>query len=404
MINLPRISDLPVINKRVLVRVDLNAPLDGDRVADDSRLRACLPTLIDLIKRKARVICVSHLGRPKGQVVPALSLGPVAARLAELLSAALGEPEFELKLSSEVIGDGSRRLIRDMEPGDLVVLENLRFDPGEKANDVDFAIALAENIDIYVNDAFGTAHRAHASTSGVLSHVASVAIGPLIERELSVLDRIRHDPDTPYIAVLGGAKVSDKIEVIQSLMTQVQGIAIGGAMANTFLAANGFDIGMSLVEVDQVNIAKHIMDVAGRKNITLALPADVLCASSVDATESITVDVAEVPQDMMILDIGPKTILNIQNVLRSAETVFWNGPMGVFENPLFAAGTTAVAKMIAAIDAYSVVGGGDSLAAVVQAGLADKMSHCSTGGGASLTYLEGKELVALSALKAAADL
>jgi len=401
--HLPRICDLSVNGKRVLVRVDFNAPVKDGVVLDDSRLRAGLPTIMELIRKKARVICISHLGRPKGQVVESLSLAPVAARLAELLSETLDDPDFELKFADDVIGDGPRRLIRDMEPGELILLENLRFHPGEKSNDPDFAIALADNIDIYVNDAFGTAHRAHASTVGVLSLVDTVAIGLLMEQELQVLDRIRHDPDRPYIAVLGGAKVSDKIEVIQTLMSEVQGLVIGGAMANTFLAASGYNVGRSLVEHDQTNIAKHIMDVAKRKNISLVLPVDVVCAHEMDADEAKTCDVSDVSKDMMILDIGPKTVQKMAALLRSAETVFWNGPMGVFEKPLFAEGTNSIAKIIAGLKTFAVVGGGDSLAAVAQAGLSDQMSHCSTGGGASLKLLEGADLVALTQLGFAAD-
>ena len=387
------VQDLAVEGKRVFVRVDLNVPLTKDgKVSDDSRIVAVLPTIRHLIEREARIILGSHLGRPDGQVKPELSLEPVAARLAELLGG-------EVILADEPVGDGARKVVGDLRGGQVALLENLRFHPGEEANDDGLARILASYCDVYVNDAFGTAHRAHASTAGMVKHVGERGAGFVMAKEIDILSRLLHDVDRPYLAVLGGAKVSGKIEVLDALLERVDAIAIGGAMANTFLAAQGRDLGKSKVEAEKLMTARAFLRKAGEKGVSVHLPSDVVIAAGLDATEARAVAVDAVPADAMALDIGPQTALAFKAAIGRARTVFWNGPMGVFEKPRFAAGTFAVAQAMADNRlALTVVGGGDSAAAVVAAGVADRVTHVSTGGGASLEFVQGLELPGITAL------
>jgi len=390
------VSELGVEGKRVFVRVDLNVPLTKDRkVSDDARIQAVLPTLRHLIERDARIVLASHLGRPDGQVKPELTLEPVAARLAELL-------DRDVVLADEPVGDGARKVVSDLRDGQIALLENLRFDPGEEANDETFARALASYCDIYVNDAFGTAHRAHASTAGMVKFVGERGAGFVMAKEIDVLSRLLGEVEKPYLAVLGGAKVSDKIEVLDALLGRVQAIAIGGAMANTFLVAQGKRLGQSRIEKDKLPLARNFLRKASEQKVTIHLPTDVVVASGLDATTGQVVSMeAGVPDDLMALDIGPATIEVYRRALQAAATIFWNGPMGVFEKPAFAAGTMAVARAMADHKvALTVVGGGDSAAAVAQAGIEDKVTHVSTGGGASLEFIQGLDLPGIAALVA----
>jgi phosphoglycerate kinase len=387
------VEALPVEGRRVFVRVDLNVPLTKDRkVSDDARIVAVLPTIRHLIERGARIVLGSHLGRPDGKVKPELSLEPVAARLAELLA-------VDVTLADEPVGDGARKVVSDLRDGQIALLENLRFDPGEEANDDGFARTLASYCDVYVNDAFGTAHRAHASTAGMVAHVASRGAGYVMAKEIDVLSRLLGEVDRPYLAIVGGAKVSDKIEVLDALLARVDTIAVGGAMANTFLTAQGKALGKSKVESDKLVIARNFLRKAGEAGKQVLLPTDVVVASGLDATETRTVAIDAVPADLMALDLGPVTIEAYRAAAAKARTVFWNGPMGVFEKPQFAAGTVAVAHALADNRlALTVVGGGDSAAAVAQVGVADRVTHVSTGGGASLEFIQGLELPGITAL------
>ncbi len=389
------VEDLPVEGKRVFVRVDLNVPLTKDRtVSDDSRITAVLPTIRHLVERGARIVLGSHLGRPDGQVKPELSLEPVAARLAELLGG-------DVILADEPAGDGARKVVGDLREGQIAMLENLRFVAGEEDNDDGFARQLASYCDIYVNDAFGTAHRAHASTAGMVKHVSQKGAGFVMAKEIDVLSRLLGEVDRPYVAVVGGAKVSDKIEVLDALLERVDAIAIGGAMANTFLTAQGKNLGKSRTEADKLPNARNFLRKASEKGVTVHLPTDVVVASGLDAEASAVVSIDAVPSDRMALDIGPATVEAYRAAVTRARTVFWNGPMGVFEKPGFAAGTVAVARAMADNRlALTVVGGGDSAAAVVQAGVADRVTHVSTGGGASLEFIQGLELPGIAALAA----
>jgi phosphoglycerate kinase len=383
------VRDVSVKGKRVLVRVDFNVPLEDSQVGDDTRIRAALPTIRYLLEQGAAVILMSHLGRPKGQVRDELRMDPVARRLSELLGR-------EVVKLDECIGPEVENAARALEPGQVLLLENLRFHPEEEGNDEGFAQKLASLADIYVNDAFGTAHRAHASTAGVPRYLPSVA-GFLMERELEMLGKTLADPARPFVAILGGAKVSGKIGVIRSLLSKVDLLLLGGGMANTFLKALGHEVGASLVEDDSLEVARDILAEAGDR---LLLPVDVVIADafSEDANAQ-TVSVEQVPIDWRILDIGPRTVALFEERLAPAATVVWNGPMGVFEFPRFAAGTIALATSLTRTQATTIVGGGDSIAALRQAGLADKMTHVSTGGGASLEFLEGKVLPGVAALE-----
>ena len=388
------VRDVEVGGKRVLMRVDFNVPLQDGAITDDRRIRAALPTIEYLLEKGATVIAMSHLGRPKGQVVEDLRLTPVAARLSELLD----RPVTKL---DDCIGPDVERAIGQAQPGDVILLENVRFHAGEKKNDPEFAKQLAAVAELYVNDAFGAAHRAHASVVGVAEYLPAVA-GFLMEKELQALGGVLEAPEHPFIAILGGAKISGKIEVIDNLLPQVERLLIGGGMANTFFKAQGYPVGDSLVEDDVLDIAKQALEKAGDK---LMLPVDVVIADAFDAeANSKVVPVDQVPEGWRILDVGPETLQRFSEALSQARTVIWNGPMGVFEFPQFARGTFAVAKMLAEldqldqIDATTVIGGGDSAAAVQQSGLADHMSHISTGGGASLEFLEGKMLPGVAAL------
>ena len=383
------VRDISVKGKRVLVRVDFNVPLKNGEVADDTRIRAVLPTIRYLLDRGAAVILMSHLGRPKGLVQEDLRLDPVGRRLSELLGQ-------EVVKVDDCVGPEVGRATKSLQPGQVLLLENLRFHPEEEENDQGFASQLASLADVYVNDAFGTAHRAHASTTGVTEYLPSVA-GLLMERELQMLGDALANPTRPFVAVLGGAKVSDKIGVIRNLLSKVDLLLVGGGMANTFLKAQGHQVGESLVEDDSLALAKDILAQAGAK---LVLPVDVVVADAfADDANSQTVGVEQVPPGWRILDIGPRTVGLFEDRLRSAGTVVWNGPMGVFEFPRFAAGTMALASSLASAPATTIVGGGDSIAALQQAGLAEKMTHVSTGGGASLEFLEGKVLPGVEALE-----
>jgi phosphoglycerate kinase len=384
------LRDVEVKGRRVLVRVDFNVPLEGGAVADDTRITAALPTVRHLIDGGAKTVLCSHLGRPKGKPDPKYSLAPVATRLGELLGK-------KVPFAPDCVGPAVEKLVASMKPGDVLLLENLRFHAEEEKNDPAFARALAALADVYVDDAFGSAHRAHASTAGVADHLPAVA-GFLMERELDFLGRALADPARPFVAILGGAKVSDKIAVIDNLLGKVDALLVGGGMANTFLKAQGREIGKSLVENDKLEVAGRLLREAGAK---LVLPVDAVIGDRLDAgAEHRTVDVASVPPGWLILDIGPKTIVAFTERLRGAKTVIWNGPMGVFEMEPFAAGTFAVARALAGLSgATTIIGGGDSAAAVEQAGVADRITHVSTGGGASLEFLEGKELPGVAVLQ-----
>jgi phosphoglycerate kinase len=378
------LEDVEVAGKRVLVRVDFNVPLRNGQVTDDTRIRASMPTIKYLLDRKAKVILVSHLGRPKGRVVDDYRLDPVRDRL----SAILGE---EVLKADEVVGPAVKKAVDSLEPGGVLLLENIRFHPGEEKNDEELARQLAGLADIYVNDAFGAAHRAHASTAGVARFLPAVA-GKLMEKEIRIMGRALAEPERPFVAILGGAKVSDKMGVIENLFKKVDKLLIGGGMANTFLRAQGYPTGKSLVEEDKIELAGRLWLQAAETGVEVCLPVDVVVAESIQASGGRVVKDTEVADTEMIVDIGPETAALFGKILQTARTVIWNGPMGVFENPAFARGTLAVAQAMAGVSGITIVGGGDSVAAVEQAGLAEKMTHISTGGGASLEFLEGKEL------------
>jgi phosphoglycerate kinase len=376
----------------VLVRVDFNVPLDGGKVADDTRIRAAAPTLDALLGGGAALGLVSHLGRPKGRDSK-LSLAPVAKRLAEII----GKP---VRLLEDSVGPDVEKAVRGLKPGDVVILENVRFHPEEEKNDPGFAKQLAAGFDLYVNDAFGTAHRAHASTEGV-AHLLPAYAGLLLEKELVALGRILDQPEHPFVAIIGGAKVSTKMDVLRSLVPRVDTLAIGGGMANTFLLASGRPIGRSLAEPEKETEARLITDEVEGNGKELLLPVDVIAAPSADAegaAGAATYEVDEVPSHLAIVDVGPRTIERYGRAIRGAKTIFWNGPLGVFEVPAFANGTRRVAELMAESGATTVVGGGESVQAVEEAGLADKMTHVSTGGGASLELIEGKTLPGVAAI------
>lgn len=382
------VRDVEVGGKRVLLRADFNVPLQDGTITDDRRIRAVLPTIEFLLENGAVVIAMSHLGRPKGKVIEELRLTPVAARLADLLD----RPVTKL---DDCVGETVKGAIDRAQPGDVLLLENVRFHPEETKNDPEFASQLAGLADLFVNDAFGAAHRAQASVSGVAAYLPAVA-GFLLEKELSALGGALENPAQPFIAILGGAKISGKIEVIENLLPRVQRLLIGGGMANTFFKAQGHPVGDSLVEDGALDVAQATLERAGEK---LILPVDIVIADAFEsAAQSKVVPVAQVPEGWRIMDIGPETLQRFGQVVRMARTVVWNGPMGVFEFEKFAEGTFALAHLLAQIDATTVIGGGDSAAAIEQSGLADRMSHISTGGGASLEFLAGKTLPGVAAL------
>ncbi|MBE3519889.1 MAG: phosphoglycerate kinase [Firmicutes bacterium] len=387
------IEGLDVQGKRVFVRVDYNVPLDDDgKIRDDTRIRASLPTLKYLLDRGAALILASHLGRPKGKVVPEMSLRPVARALEELL----GRP---VKVAPDCIGDEVKRMAEELRPGDVLLLENLRFHPEEEENDPGFAKKLADLADVYVNDAFGTAHRAHASTEGIARYIPAYA-GFLMKKEIESLRKLLENPERPFVAVIGGAKVSDKIGVLRNLLDRVDALLIGGGMANTFLLAQKFEVGKSLSEPDFVPVATEIMAEAAKKGKDLLLPEDLVIATAPKVGEPPRVVARDrIPADMMALDIGPKTRKLFSTKIGQARTVFWNGPMGVFEVEPFRGGTLEIAAAVAAVNGFTVVGGGDSVVALEMAGLSSKIGHVSTGGGASLEFLEGKELPGVKILE-----
>ncbi|HXU64897.1 MAG TPA: phosphoglycerate kinase [Polyangia bacterium] len=388
------ISELDIAGRRVFIRVDFNVPLTADgKVADDTRIRESLPTIKLAIEKGARVVLASHLGRPKGKPDKKLSLEPVAGRLAELLDA-------DVLLTDEPVGDGARKVVNDLRAGAVALLENLRFSPLEEVNDEGFSRALASYADVYVNDAFGTAHRAHASTAGITRFVGDKGMGLLMEREVKFLGQLLGDVERPFVAIIGGAKVSDKIGVLDNLLDRVDQILIGGAMANTFLRAKGGRLGRSLIEEDKWARARSFLRKAEERRIDVLLPRDAVAAAGIKSESGRVVQAMAIPEDLAALDIGPETARGFADIIARAKTIFWNGPMGVFESEPFAAGTMAVAKAVAsAAGALSVVGGGDSVAALHKSGVADKITHISTGGGASLEFLEGKKLPGLAALE-----
>ena len=390
--NKKTIKDINVTSKRVLVRVDFNVPLnDKQEITDETRIRAALPTINYLLEKKAKVILCSHLGRPKGEFKSEFSLKPVAERLSQIVNT-------KVTLADDVIGESAKSCVANMKDGEIVLLENVRFHKEETQNDPAFAKALASFADVYVNDAFGSAHRAHASTTGVAEYLPSVA-GFLLEKELSVIGGALEHPEKPFVAILGGAKVSDKMGVIENLMKKVDTLIIGGGMAYTFFKAKGYEVGKSLLEVDKVELAANIMKDAQKMGLKLLLPVDnVIGKEFKPDTEMKTVNSDKIPSDWEGLDIGPKTRELFAAEVRAAKTVIWNGPMGVFEWEAFAAGTRAVAQAMADCKGTTIIGGGDSVAAIKQMKFEDKISHISTGGGASLEFLEGKELPGVVAL------
>jgi phosphoglycerate kinase len=387
------VDQIELKGKRVFIRVDFNVPLnEKNEITDDTRIILSLPTLRFVIKGGGKTILASHLGRPKGKRDPKYSLGPVANRLSQLLGK-------EVVLANDCIGEEVQRKVGGIQEGEVVLLENLRFHPEEERNDEAFSKTLASLCDVYINDAFGAAHRAHASTEGMTHYVKDVAAGFLMKKEIENLERALINPEKPYVAILGGAKVSDKIGVIQNLMEKVNTLLIGGGMAYTFLKAKGFEVGRSLVEEDQIGLSQTLLDKAQGK-IKFILPSDHIAAEKMtDQSKRQIVKNGEIPSDWICLDIGPETVRVFSEEIKIAKTIVWNGPMGVFELKPFSQGTFAIAKAIADSSGFSIVGGGDSVAAVNQAGVAERISHLSTGGGASLEFLEGKRLPGIEALR-----
>jgi phosphoglycerate kinase len=392
-VNLRTVRDLDVSGKRCLVRVDFNVPMKNGEITDDTRIRAALPTIRHLAEQGAYVVLCSHLGRPDGRKEPKYSLQPCAVRLEQLIARKVG-------FAPDCVGAAVEQIVRNLKRGDILLLENLRFHAEEEQNDPAFARALAALADVYVSDAFGTAHRAHASTAGVAAHVDTAVAGFLMQREVEVMGKALANPDRPFVAVIGGAKVSDKIMVLSNLLTKVDSLVIGGGMANTFLRAQGHGTGKSLVEAEKVDLARELLAQAEKRGVRVLLPSDLVVADAFSADAAHRVVPAEqIPEGWMALDIGPETSRRYAEAAREAMTVIWNGPMGVFEMAPFARGTMAVAQAVADSEGLTIVGGGDSVAAIEQAGLADRMTHVSTGGGASLEFLEGKVLPGVACLQ-----
>jgi phosphoglycerate kinase len=391
--NKKTIRDVDINNKRVLVRVDFNVPIDKatKHILDDTRIRAAIPTVDYLREHRAKTILVSHLGRPDGKVVEDARMAPVAARLGELLG-------IHVPCATDVVGESARATVAALRAGEVAMLENVRFEPGEEQNDPDLAKQLASFADVFVNDAFGTAHRAHASTAGVAKYLPAVA-GFLMEKEIDYLGRVVSNAERPVAAIIGGAKISSKIGVLQHLLSKVETLLIGGGMASTFLKAQGIDVGASLVEDDQLETARRIIADAVAGGVTLGLPVDAVVANRFAAdAQPQTVDVNAVPEGWMILDVGAKTVADYEAKLRGAKTVVWNGPLGVAEWEAFAGGSRAIARFLADAEATVVIGGGETVAMVTDLGIADRFAHVSTGGGASLEFLEGRELPGVAAL------
>jgi phosphoglycerate kinase len=391
MLNKMTMKDVDLKGKRVFCRVDFNVPMSEGKVTDDTRIRAAVPTIEYLVENGAKVILASHLGRPKGTVNEDMRLTAAGAKLSELL-------HKEVKSLDESIGPKVEQEIASMNDGDIVLLENVRFHPGEEKNDEELAKAFASLADVFVNDAFGAAHRAHASTAGIAKHLPSVS-GLLLEKELDVLGKALSDPERPFTAIIGGAKVKDKIGVIDHLLDKVDNLLIGGGLSYTFTKAQGHEIGTSLLEEDKIELAQSFIKKAEEKGVKLYLPVDVVVTKEFsNDTETKVVPISEIPSDWMGLDIGPKTVELYSDVIMNSKLIIWNGPMGVFEMSSFENGTKSVAQAMAKTEAYTVIGGGDSAAAVEQFGVADQMDHISTGGGASLEFMEGKELPGVTAL------
>ena len=397
MLNKKSVDDINVKGQRVLVRCDFNVPLKDGKITDENRLVAALPTIKKLIADGGKVILCSHLGKPKGEPKPELSLAPVAKRLSELLG-----QEVKFAADPEVVGPNAKAAVEAMKDGDVVLLENTRYRAEETKNGDEFSKELASLADVFVNDAFGTAHRAHCSNVGVTKYIKTCVVGYLMQKEINFLGNAVNNPERPFVAILGGAKVADKLNVINNLLEKCDTLIIGGGMAFTFLKAKGYEVGASLVDDEKIDYCKEMMAKAEKLGKNLMLPVDTVAAKTfpnpIDAEiEVVEVPVEAMPADMMGLDIGPKTAEAYAEAVKSAKTVVWNGPMGVFENPVLAKGTIAVAKSLAETDATTIIGGGDSAAAVNTLGFGDKMTHISTGGGASLEFLEGKELPGVAA-------